>query len=591
MASHPKRWQVAPPAPPSHINRFSHLHPIVVQVLYNRGITDPNDVSAFLSGVGDETNPFEMEGIPAAVTRLRQALHAGESIVVYGDFDADGVTATVLVVQTLRALGGQVNPYIPHRVDEGYGLHKQILTKLARSGARVVVTVDCGVRSLDEISHANQLGLDVIITDHHSTGPQLPDALAVIDPKRDGDRYPFSELAGVGVAYKLAQALLRSHRQTPVTAQNVTLEEEDLSDLVALGTVADLVPLLGENRILVHRGLACLNRMDRPGIEALCRQAGLQPGKVDTNAIGYALAPRLNAAGRMAHAKDAYQILDTRYPAEAEQLAGELSQLNRKRQQLTLETQEQARQLALEAGEDSFLLFAASPEFLAGIVGLAASRLVDEFYRPAVVVEMGKKSSRGSARSIPDFHITDALDKCSDLLIQYGGHAAAAGFSVANDNLDELANRLRGLATEQLADIELTPILSVDAKVELAQMSWELQHELAQLEPCGYANPHPLFLSRDIRVVGHRAVGNEGKHLKLALSDGHVTWDAIAFRQGDWAQKLPDRIDLVYHLEVNEWNGQRRLQLNVQDICPTGDNDAAHLWLDKPESAKGTTDA
>ena len=591
MTSHPKRWQVAPPAPPSHINRLSHLHPIVVQALYNRGITDPDDVSAFLGGPGEETTPFALEGIPPAVTRLRQALHAGEPIVVYGDFDVDGVTATALLVQTLRALGGQVRPYIPHRVDEGYGLHKRVLTQLARSGARVVVTVDCGIRSLDEVAHANQVGLDVIITDHHSAGPNLPDALAVIDPKRADSRYPTRELAGVGVAYKLAQALLRSHRQTPVTSQDVNLEEEDLSDLIALGTVADLAPLVGENRTLVRRGLACLNRMERPGIEALCRQAGLQSGKVDTTAIGYALAPRLNAAGRMAHAKDAYQLLDTTYPAEAERLAGELNQLNRKRQQLTLETQEHARQLALEAEDDSFLLFAASPDFLAGIVGLAASRLVDEFYRPAVVVEMGKKVSRGSARSIPDFHITNALDKCSDLLAQHGGHAAAAGFAVANDNLDELANRLRRLAAEQLASAELTPVLSVDAEVELAQMSWELHHELAQLEPCGYANPHPLFLSRDVRVAGHRAVGNEGRHLKLTLTDGQVAWDAIAFRQGDWTDKLPDRIDLVYNLEVNEWNGQRRLQLNVQDIRPTGDDSTAHPWLDKPESARGPIDA
>jgi single-stranded-DNA-specific exonuclease len=588
MTSHPKRWQTAPTAPPSHVARFPHLHPIVVQVLYNRGLTNPDDVSAFLNNESHESNPFTIEGMNAAVTRLRQALRAGEPIVVYGDFDADGVTATALLVQTLRAFSDQVRPYIPHRVDEGYGLHKRVLTQLAHSGARVVVTVDCGVRSLEEVAHANQLGLDVIITDHHSAGPQLPDTLAVIDPKRTDSSYPFSELAGVGVAYKLAQALLLSHRQTPVVAQDVSLEEEDLLDLVALGTVADLVPLLGENRTLVHRGLACLNRMERPGIEALCRQAGLQPGKVDATAIGYALAPRLNAAGRMAHAKTAYELLDTTYPAEAEHLASKLGQLNRKRQQLTLETQEQARQLALKEGDDASLLFAASPDFSAGIVGLAASRLVDEFYRPAVVVEIKKKFSRGSARSIPEFHITEALDECADLLVQHGGHAAAAGFTVANDNLHELASRLRELASEQLADVELIPVISIDAEIELSQMSWDLKQELSRLEPCGYANPHPLFLSKNVRVVGHRAVGNDNNHLKLTLSDGWSTWDAIAFRQGEWAGKLPDRIDLVYHLEVNEWNGQRRLQLNVQDIRSAGnEDDVAHLWLGHDELGEG----
>ncbi|MBU0703331.1 MAG: DHH family phosphoesterase, partial [Chloroflexi bacterium] len=299
MPLRPKRWQVAPPAPPSHIARLAHLHPIIVQVLYNRGITGPAETAAFLNGDSGEANPFDLPGMSTAVTRLRQALRADEPIAVYGDFDADGVTATALLVQALRALGGHVRPYIPHRVDEGYGLHEEALTELARDGARVVVTVDCGVRALDQVTHANRLGLDVIVTDHHSVGKQLPDAVAVIDPKRADSRYPFSELAGVGVAYKLAQALLRSHRQTPATPREVRLEENDLVDLVALGTVADLVPLIGENRSLVHRGLERLNRMERPGIEALCRQSKLEAGQVDTTAIGYTLGPRINAAGRM----------------------------------------------------------------------------------------------------------------------------------------------------------------------------------------------------------------------------------------------------------------------------------------------------
>ena len=590
MALSLKRWQVVPTAPPSHIARFPHLHPITAQVLYNRGLTDPADVVAFLSGESGEANPFALQGMHAAVTRLRQALRAGEPITVYGDFDADGVTATALLVQTLRALGGHVRPYIPHRVDEGYGLHKETLTQLARDGARVVVTVDCGVRSLDEIAHANRLGIDVIVTDHHSVGLELPEAVAVVDPKRADSRYPFGELAGVGVAYKLAQALLRSHRQTPVTTQEVRLEEEDLLDLVALGTVADLVPLLGENRTLVHRGLARINHMERPGIEALCRQAGLKPGQVDTTAIGYTLGPRLNAAGRMEHAKSAYQLLETKYSAEAEQLASELNRLNRERQQLTLVTQERARQLALVTAKGAPLLFAAAPDFKAGIVGLVASRLVDEFYRPAVVVEVGEKVSRGSCRSIPEFHITDALDKCTGLLVRHGGHAAAAGFTVSNENLDSLADRLRGLAAERLADVELIPALTADAEVELAHMSWELQRELAQLEPCGYANPHPLFLSRNVRLLGQRAVGKEGRHLKLRLSDDRATWDGIAFRQGEWAGKLPDRVDIVYHLEVNEWNDQRRLQLNVQDVRPSGlDDTVARLWLDRSEAKREET--
>jgi len=583
MSQHHKRWQIAPPAPPSHMGHFPHLNPIVVQVLYNRGIADPADVTAFLSAEEDEVNPFRLKGMDNAVTRLRQALRAGEPIAVYGDFDADGVTATVLLVQTLRALGGQVTPYIPDR-EEGYGLHEEALTQLSSQGIRVVVTVDCGIRAPSKVAHANHLGIDVIVTDHHSVGETLPQAVAVIDPKREDRRYPFYELAGVGVAYRLAQALLRTNRKTPVTGESVRLGEDDLVDLVALGTVADMVPLLGENRTLVQRGLAHINRMERPGIDALCRQTGLKPGQVDASAIGYALGPRINAAGRLAHAKIAYQLLETQYPAEAEQLARELDRLNRERQELTRETQERARQMALVADSEASLIFAAAPDFRAGIVGLVASRLVDEFYRPAVVVEIGEETSRGSARSIAEFHITNALDECAHLLIRHGGHAGAAGFTVRNEHLEELASRLLTLATEQLASIELTPVLSVDTEIALSEMSWDLQRELSQLEPHGYANRPPLFLSHNVGVQYHRAVGSDNRHLKLVLSNGLGTWDAIAFRQGEWAGKLPDRVDVVYHLEVNEWNDQRRLQLNVQDIRPAGLDDAIpQLWAEQDE--------
>ena len=571
----PKRWHLASPAPPDHIARFPQLSPIIVQLLYNRGITDPAGVHTFLNS-SDSTNPFELPGLPDAITRLRQALRAGEGIVVYGDFDTDGVTATALLVQTLRALGGRVKPYIPHRVDEGYGLHKPALTRIARLGARVVVTVDCGVRSVDEIQHANQLGLDVIITDHHSIGPTLPPACAVVNPKLPGTPAPAMNLAGVGVAFKLAQGLLRSHRQTPVTRSTVRLEEEDLLDLVALGTVADLAPLVGENRALVSRGLERLNRMERPGVEALCRWSGIGPGSVDTNTISYALAPRLNAAGRIAHAKIAYQLLETDYPAEAELRAQELDRLNRERRRWTAEAQERARELALARSDGGRLLFVAAPDFKSGIVGLVASRLVDEFYLPAVIAEISEPFSRGSARSIPEFHITHALDECADLLVRYGGHAAAAGFTVRTEDLEKLAEQLQQNAQQVLGDQELRPTLQIDAEIPLEQLSGPLHQTLQQLEPCGYANPAPLFLSRYVKLLYYKNVGADGQHLKMTLSNGRAVWEAIAFRQGNWAGRLPDVIDVVYHLETNEWNGERRLQLNIQDLRPAGQRANIH---------------
>lgn len=561
-----------PEAPPSHRARFPDLHPVVVQVLYNRGIIRPDAVSAFLDGKAEDVNPFALPGMAEAVTRIRRALRNGETIAVYGDFDADGVTATALLVQTLRALGGDVRAYIPHRVDEGYGLHVEALKELAQAGVQMIVTVDCGIRAYDQADQAKKLGLDVVVTDHHSVGPRLPHVVAAIDPKREENERTFNELAGVGVAYRLAQALLRSHRQSPVTERDVQLTEEELLDLVAIGTVADMVPLRGENRTLVRRGLERLNLMERLGIAALAQEAGLEPGQVNTTAIGYVLGPRLNAAGRIAHAELAYHLLMADNADEAADLASELDALNKQRQQHTREAQERARQMVIEMAEEANLLFAAAPDFSAGIAGLVASRLTDEFYRPSVVVEVGEELSRGSARSIPTFHITQALDACEELLDSHGGHAAAGGFTVRNEHLDTLVERLQEIASDQLVDVDLTPTLPVDVETELSAMSWDLLEALGQLEPYGYGNPQPLFVSRAVQVRRHRAVGRENRHLKLTLSDGHSTWDAIAFRQGEWADKLPDQIDVAYHLELNEWNGRRQLQLNVQDIQPAEGN-------------------
>ncbi len=560
-----KKWQIAPPAPASYLATFSQYPPLIAQLLFNRGITQPSAVEQFLQGDDVDYNPFDMKGVNQAVTRLRRALRQEEPIAIYGDFDADGVTATALLVETLTALGGNVRAYIPHRVDEGYGLNLGALEKLAKAGVRLVVTVDCGIRSVKEVAYGVKQGLEIIITDHHSVGDQLPPALTAINPKQPDCPYPFKELAGVGIAFKLAQALLRSHQRVPITSQAVRLVEEDLLDLVALGTVADLVPLLDENRALVQKGLVKLNEPQRPGVLSLVQQSGLKLGKIDAEAISYGLGPRVNAAGRLAHAGTAYELLVTRYPGEADQLATELNRLNQQRQQVTRETQAEAMEKALADG-DVPLLFAASPNFIEGVVGLAAGRLAEEFYRPSVVARIGKTSCRGSARSIPEFHITKALDQCADLLVRYGGHAAAAGFTVSRKNLTPLANRLKRLAEKALAGQTLQPVVAIDAEVNLGQLNRHFYNWLIRLAPFGYANPPPLFASRRLRVVRARTVGVHQNHLKLYLSDGRITWDAIAFRQGDWFARLPTWIDVAYHFELNEWNNQERFQLNVQDI-------------------------
>jgi single-stranded-DNA-specific exonuclease len=415
----------------------------------------------------------------------------------------------------------------------------------------------------------------------------------VIDPKREDCPYPFKKLAGVGVAFKLAQALIREALADRGRTSNVAVhvEERSLLDLVALGTVSDLVPLVGENRVLVQRGLDVLNKARREGVRALLRVARLRPGDISASSIGYGLGPRLNAAGRLGDALLSYKLLVTGDEQEAERLAGRLNDRNRLRQELTAQAYELAQEMALADGQDAPILFAAHKGFQSGIVGLVAGRLTEAHYRPAVVVEKGEEMCKGSCRSIAEFHITRALDECRDLLVRHGGHQAAAGFTVRTENLDALAERLSDIAWREIGGLlrseGLAPKIEIDALVPLAAMDWEATKWLQQLEPCGEENPTPVFLSRGVSVVRAQAVGAEGRHLRLSLADGQhpadtkhpadtehpaesgQARDAIAFSQGHLLEGLGQRVDVVYALEVNEWNGERRLQLNVQDIRPT----------------------
>ena len=568
MPPQPKRWVIAPPPPPEVAARLSHLHPLLARVLARRGITTAEEAHRFLQGAALSDNPYRMKGVSEAVTRLRFALRRGERIAIYGDFDVDGVTATALMTIVLRALGGDVRPYIPHRVDEGYGLNFEALARLRDEGCRVVVTVDCGIRSVEEVAYGQRLGLDMIITDHHSIGPELPPARAVINPKQERCRYPFDALAGVGVAYRLAQGLLRAARHDPAIPGD-GVEEEALLDLVALGTVADIVPLREENRYLVRQGVQRLSQPARLGVRTLMEQAGVTPSRVRAWTIGFILGPRLNAAGRLASGMLAYELLTTDDVARAVTLAAELEKLNQRRQALTRRHTEEAL-ARLEAERDAYLHLVAAPHYEQGVVGLIASQIAEATYRPAVVVHQGEDESRGSARSIPEFHITRALDQCRDLLIRHGGHAAAAGFTIRNENLPLLKERLQAIAQAELAGQELTPTLYIDAEVTLRELDWATYEQLKRVEPCGHGNEQPLLMARDLEVRQSRAVGAEGRHLKLKVSDGRLVFDAIGFGMGEWAERMPARVDLAFTLEENEWNGERRLELNVQDLRPAG---------------------
>jgi single-stranded-DNA-specific exonuclease len=406
----------------------------------------------------------------------------------------------------------------------------------------------------------------MIISDHHQPAEgNLPYALAVINPKQAGDQYPDKDLAGVGVAYKIAQALLARSEKIESDFQ-----QEDLLDLVALGTVADLAPLVGENRSLVHEGLQKIRATKRQGLFSLAAVSDLPLQRTTATSIGFVLGPRLNAAGRLESALAAYELLTTNDVRNAGELAQQLNVQNRQRQELTRKIQEEAEAIALADDPDAQLLFAVHPDFNSGVVGLAAARLVDTYYRPAVVGQVLEETTRCSCRSIPEFHITQALDQCKDLLIRHGGHAAAAGFSVRNENLNLLKKRLKSIALEQLGDQVLLQTLNADAEVALSELRPELLKHLQGLQPTGYGNPEAVFVTRDVRVTHARAVGSEGRHLKLVVTDGHVTFDAIGFRLGHLATELPPKVDLIYTFESNEYNGRTSLQLNLKDVKAAG---------------------
>jgi single-stranded-DNA-specific exonuclease len=560
-----KRWQVAAPLNPDADAALNRFHPITRQVLFNRGLSDAAVADRFLRATPpDVTDPFLLTGMETAATRIFYALQNRQPIAVYGDYDADGVTATALMVQTLTALGANVIAYIPNRFDEGYGLNNEALSQLHRDGIQLVVSVDCGIRSAPEAAHAKAIGLDLIITDHHTPGDEIPEALAVINPKLPGDPYPDKDLAGVGTAYKLASALISRH-----PCPNFSLEE--VHDLVALGTVADLVPLIGENRSLVRAGLRRMRAPQRQGLLSLMGVAGITAGRVTAMDIGFGLGPRLNAAGRLDSAISAYELLTTRDVFRAGQIAQFLDNQNRERQKLTRDMQSLAETLAVPDGETPFLLFASHTDFNAGVVGLAAARLTEQYYRPSIVAHQDADHTRGSCRSIAEFHITAALDQCRDLLLRHGGHAAAAGFTVSNENLPALVTRLQQIAADELAHQDLRPMLYADAEVQLSDLNMELLKELDLLQPTGYGNPDPLFVARGVKVVNSRPVGRDASHLKLSLSDGKKVMDAIAFKFGDWHKNMPPRVDVAFTFERNEYQGYINLQLNVRDLKATGE--------------------
>lgn len=575
-----KRWDLMPKIPPETDLELGDYSPVLRQLLYNRGIHQTEEAQQFLFASGAKFDPFALKTMDAAVERLTRAVEKDESIVIYGDYDVDGVTAVTLLVHLLRRLGANVREYFPDRFEEGYGVNQAALEKLRESGADLVITVDCGIRSPREVKIASRIGLDMIITDHHEPENGVPEAVAVICPRQLGDTYPEKNLAGVGLAYKLVEGFLATQPLKGIRA-------DEYLDLVAVGTVADVVPLSGENRSMVKKGLAIIRTNPRPGLLSLLQVSGVNPANITARDIGYSIGPRLNAAGRLETARDAFMVLMADDMQEAGKLAQALDDRNRRRQKITQElvklseaetTVELEQYLLVQIFPQSMRLESIPTESdthgndegqnILGVIGLVAGRLAEAYYRPAIVIARGDSSARASCRSIPEFHITHALDECSQLFIRHGGHAMAAGFTIQNERMEELQQRLHEIASAKLGGIELSPTIRVDMRLNLNEMGRDIENIFAAIhlvDPSGEGNPEPVFQSDNVQIKCWPT--KDGRHLQLRIMEG-ATWDAIAFRQGEKAAILGERADMIYTIEKNVYNGNERVQLNVRDIRP-----------------------
>lgn len=564
-----QRWRLAPPPEPALFAAFPDRSRVLLSALGLSGLTDPEAARDFLERRLGDDNPFRLAGMAEAVGRIRTAIRDGASIAVYGDYDADGVTATALLCDCLTALGAAPLGFIPHRERDGYGLNTAALTRLADRGVTLVITVDCGIRAADEIAEASRLGLDFIVTDHHALPEDLPAAVAVINPNRPDCGYGFGDLAGVGLAYKLAQALLRAAR---ATGEAPPLVESDLLDLVAVGTVADMVPLRGENRALVAQGLVELRRARRPGFAAMLRLMDRDPASLDAGGIGFGVGPRLNAAGRMDDAAAALDLLRAPDFGTALPLAERLEAQNEARRVALQEALAAARARIEARGPLPAFLVDASAELPLGVVGLVAGRLAEHYRRPAAVLRLEGETARGSARSIPELDLIAALDRLAPLLIRHGGHPRAAGFTLASADLPRFEAGLLAIAERELAGLDLRAALDIAAEIEPSDIGWRLQEELEALAPFGEGNRRPVLLWREARVGQARTVGADGSHLKLVLEAGPGlgSVDAIAFGRGADLEGVGSRIDLAFTLDVNTWRGERRLQLMVEDLASSG---------------------
>jgi single-stranded-DNA-specific exonuclease len=559
-------WVLASEPDPALVQKLSsatNLPEKIIKILINRNMDTPERVQRFLEpALSDLRDPFEMRGMQEGIDRVTKALFNNEKIMIYGDYDVDGITATSLLYMVLNKLGAQVDFYLPNRLVEGYGLSTKGIDEARDKGVSLIITVDTGITAVEEVKYAISQGIDVVITDHHEPGITLPETVAIIDPKQDMCDYG-GDLAGVGVAFKFAQALYRT------LSQNERELEEHL-DLVALGTSADIVPLVGENRVLTKFGIRQIARTTKPGLKSLAFISGLMGKDISTGQVVFILAPRINALGRLGDAHQAIRLLSTKDERVASQIARKLDDENKHRKEIDEQTLKEALNQMKEVVdlENDRAIVLAAEGWHQGVIGIVASRLVERFHLPTVMISLNGGLGKGSARSIPGFHLCEALKECENLLVKYGGHKYAAGLSIESHNIDSFREQFKDVSKRILSQEDVTPKLFIDQEIELSEITDNLIRTIESFSPFGPQNLRPLFLTRNCEVLGTPyTVGNN--HLKMRVRKGNASFDVIGYGFGDMAAVISDKgcmVDIVYTIEYNTYNNNTRIQIRLRDI-------------------------
>lgn len=535
-----------------------HITNLLASILVNRGIIDGEKINIFLNPTRkDFYNPFLMPDMEIAVKRIVKAIENKEKIMIYGDYDADGITSITVLKKYLNEIGLKTGEYIPNRLNEGYGLNKDAISKIYNDGYKLMITVDCGISGLEEVDYANSLGMEIIITDHHEPAEKLPEAIAVIDAKRKDNKYPFNQLAGVGVVFKLIQAI----------STELKLEEKEYLkylDLVCIGTISDIVPLVDENRVIAKLGLKLIEKTKNIGLKTLLNIADLK--KIDSTAISFGVAPRINACGRMGFQEEALQLFLTEDSGEATKIAKRLVQFNQERQAKEKQIFEEVIEKIEKDNKDKKCIVLAEENWHHGIIGIVASKITEIYYKPSILICLEGDKGKGSGRSIPGFDLYTALTKCSDYIEKFGGHSMAIGITIKKENFEKLKEAIEKYAQESnISDI--MPIINIDKEINLKNINIEEVKSLELLEPFGEANKMPLFLLRNLKIDSIRALSG-GKHLKLTLKQDNNIVDGIGFNMGDLSKEylLGDKVDVVGTIEINSFGNKENIQINLKDI-------------------------